>query len=255
MFAWNNFLFCFVFFSQRWKEKKKSVSLWTEALIWQPEDILRKVSPGHYEEVSRLFSFLGEDAVLLISCNPIAFFYLLIFQSLSITRSALLRGSFKKVCMLKMDRAGFAVLMVLTVALVRVGDSREDTTGGRTEGAGAALALWDQQLSQVRSQGHSPRGPVDGASSRLSGETSPGSSHSRSHVRLPRGASSHGDGRHVSAAGAAHTAGASREDLASAPRDGAQRTARHPANQQHRTKVNRRQSSRPSSASARRLVG
>lgn len=180
---------------------------------------------------------------------------MLIFQSLSITRSALLRGSFKKVYMLKMDRAGFAVLMVLTVALVRAGDSRRDTTGGRTEGAGAARAVWDQQLSQVRSQGHSPRGPGDRASSRLSGQTSPGSSHSRSHVRLPRGASSHGDGRHVSAAGAAHTAGASREDLASAPRDGAPRTARHPANQQHRTKVNRRQSSRPSSASARRLVG
>lgn len=155
-----------------------------------------------------------------------------------------------------MDRAGFAVLVVLTVALVRAGDSREDTTGGRTESAGAARAVWDQQLSQVRSQGHSPRGPGDGSSSGPSGETSPGSSHSRSHVRLPRGASSHGDGRHVSAAGAAaHTAGASREDLASAPRDGAPRTARHPASQQHRTKVNRRQSSRPSSASARRLVG
>ncbi|XP_036928242.1 latent-transforming growth factor beta-binding protein 2-like [Acanthopagrus latus] len=158
--------------------------------------------------------------------------------------------------MLKMDRAGFAVLVVLTVALVRAGDSREDTTGVRTESAGAARAVWDQQLSQVRSQGHSPRGPGDGSSSGPSGETSPGSSHSRSHVRLPRGASSHGDGRHVSAAGAAaHTAGASREDLASAPRDGAPRTARHPASQQHRTKVNRRQSSRPSSASARRLVG
>lgn len=149
-----------------------------------------------------------------------------------------------------MDRAGFAVLMVLTVALVRIGDSQKDTTGGRKEGAEAGRAIGDQQ-SPVRSQGHSPRGPEDGASSRLSGETFPGTRHSRTLVRLPRGTSSQGDGRHISTAGPLHAAGASREDLVSAPRDGAPRTA----SQQHRTKVNRRQSSKLSSASTKRLAG
>ncbi|TKS86494.1 Latent-transforming growth factor beta-binding protein 2 [Collichthys lucidus] len=148
-----------------------------------------------------------------------------------------------------MDRAGFAVLMFLTVALVRIGDSRRDTAGGRKEGAGAGRAVWDQQQSRVKSQGHSPRGPEDGASSRPAGETSPASSSSRILVRLPRGTSSQGGGRHTS------TAGAPRKDLVSAPRDGALRTARQAATQQHRTKVNRRQSSKPSSASTRRLVG
>ncbi|XP_044021842.1 latent-transforming growth factor beta-binding protein 2-like isoform X2 [Siniperca chuatsi] len=151
----------------------------------------------------------------------------------------------------KMDRAGFAVLMVLAVALVRIGDSQKDTTGGRKEGAGAGRAVWDQEKSRVRSQSHSPRGPEDGASPRPSGETSPGTRHSRTLVRLPRGTSTQGDGRHISTAGPLHAAGGSREDLLSAPRDGALRGARHPANQ-HRTKVNRRQSSKPST---RRLVG
>ncbi len=154
-----------------------------------------------------------------------------------------------------MDRAGFAVLMVLTVALVRIGDGQKDTTGVKKVGAGAGRAVWDQQQSRVRSQGHSPRDPEDGASPGPSRETSPGSSRSRTLVRLPRGASSQGDGRHTSAAGPAHAAGASREDVVSAPRDGALRTARHPNSQQHRTKVNRRQSSKTSSASPRRLVG
>ncbi|XP_042356273.1 latent-transforming growth factor beta-binding protein 2-like isoform X1 [Plectropomus leopardus] len=143
-----------------------------------------------------------------------------------------------------MDRAGFVVLMVLTVALVRIGDSHRDTTGGRTEGAAVV-----QQQSWLKSQGHSPRGPGDGASS---GETSPGTSQSRTLIRLR--ASAQGDARHKSKAGPAHAAGASGEDV-SAPRDGALRTARHTASQQHRTRVNRRQSSKPSSASARRLVG
>ncbi|KAL7380810.1 hypothetical protein ABVT39_024441 [Epinephelus coioides] len=146
-----------------------------------------------------------------------------------------------------MDRAGFAVLMVLTVALVRIGDSHKDTTGGSKEGAAAV-----QQQSRVRSQGH--QGPEDGASSRPSDDTYPGNSQSRTLVRLPRGAPSQGDGRHISKAGPAHAAGDSREDV-SAPRDGALRTARLPASKlQHRTRVNRRQS-KSSSASTRRLVG
>lgn len=167
----------------------------------------------------------------------------------TVTRSFHFYAVVSKLCILKMDRAGFAVLMFLTVALVRIGDSQRDTAGGRKEGAGAGRAVWDQQQSRVKSQGHSPRGPVDGASSRPAGETSPASSRSRILVRLPRGTSSQGGGRHTS------TAGAPRKDLVSAPRDGALRTARQAATQQHRTKVNRRQSSKPSSASTRRLVG
>ncbi|KAF1374953.1 hypothetical protein PFLUV_G00234380 [Perca fluviatilis] len=157
--------------------------------------------------------------------------------------------------MIKMDRAGFAVLMVLTVALGRIGDCHKDTTGGRKEGAGAGRTVWNQQQSGVRSQGHSPRGPEDGASSKPSDETSPGTSQSRTLLRLARGTPSQGDDRHISKTEPDHAAGASREDLVSAPLEGALRTARHPGSQQHRIRVNRRQSSKPSSASTRRLVG
>lgn len=167
----------------------------------------------------------------------------------TVTRSLHFYAVVSKLCMLKMDRAGFAVLMFLTVALVRIGGSQRDTASGRKEGAGAGRAVWDQQQSRVKSQGHSPRGPEDGASSRPTGETSPASSRSGILIRLPRGTSSQGGGRHTS------IAGAPREDLVSAPRDGALRTARQAATQQHRTKVNRRQSSKPSSASTRRLIG
>lgn len=153
-----------------------------------------------------------------------------------------------------MDRAGFAVLMVLTVALIPISDSQKDTTGGRKEGAGVGRAVWVQE-HYARSQKHSPRRPEDGALSSLPGDTSPRSSHSGILVRLPRATPSHGDDRHISSAVAVHSAGATREDLVSAPRDVALRTARHPASQQHRTKVNRRQSSKPGSASTRRLVG
>lgn len=149
-----------------------------------------------------------------------------------------------------MDRAGFAVLMVLTVALVSISDSQKDTTGGRKEGAGVGQEVWVQEHSARRQ-----KRPGDGALSSLPGDTSPRSSHSGVLVRLPRATPSHGDDRHISSAVAVHSAGASREDLVSAPRDVALRTARHPANQQHRTKVNRRQSSKPGSGSTRRLVG
>lgn len=157
--------------------------------------------------------------------------------------------------MSKMDRAGFAVLIVLTVALVRVGDSHKATAGGRKDGGAADRGVWDQHQSGVRSQGHPPRGSEDGASSGPSGETSPETIQSRTSVRLPRGASFHGDGRHISRAGPAHAAGASREDHASAPRDVALHAARQPVSQQHRARVNRRQSSKPNTASTRRLSG
>lgn len=154
-----------------------------------------------------------------------------------------------KLFMIKMDRAGFAVFMLLTVALVRAGSGHKDATGGRKESAGADRALWDQQQQQqwrLRSQGHLPRGPGDGASSKPSGETSPRTSQHRTLIRVPRAAAS-------SRAGPAHAAGASREDHASAPRDGAQRTARQAGSVQERARVNRRQSSK--SANSRRLVG
>lgn len=150
-----------------------------------------------------------------------------------------------------MDRAGLAVLVVLTVALVQFSNSQKDSTGGRKEGAGAGPKVWDQQKSRERSQGHSPRRPEEDALSSPPGETSPEPGRSGILVRLPRGTSSQGEGRHISTA--------SREDLVSAPRDGALRTARQPARQparqQHRTKVNRRQSSKLSATSTRKLAG
>ncbi|XP_069391808.1 latent-transforming growth factor beta-binding protein 2 isoform X2 [Paralichthys olivaceus] len=153
-----------------------------------------------------------------------------------------------------MDRAGFAVLTVLIVALMRVGDSHKDTaTGGRQEFAGAHRAKQEQQ-PRVRSQGHSPRGPAeDGASSRQpSGESSPAL---RTLVRLPRNASFQVEGRQTSRVGPAHAAGVSREEQSPAPRDVAQRTARQAAGQQQRTRVNRKPSSKPGSAHTRRLAG
>lgn len=154
-----------------------------------------------------------------------------------------------------MDRAGFAVLIVLTIALVRISDSQKDATGGKKEDADAGRADWDQRQSRDRSQGHSPGRPEDAELSSPQTKTSPRPSRSGILVRLPRGTSSQGDGRHTSIAAPALAAGASQEDLVSAPRDGRLRTARHPASQQHRTKVNRRQSSKLSSTSARRLAG
>lgn len=136
-----------------------------------------------------------------------------------------------------MDRAGLVVLMVLTVVLVQIGDSQRDTTGGRKEG--------DQRHSREGSQGQSPRGPD------RSGENSNGTSHSEILVRLPRGSSHQREGRHTPIVAPAHAAGASREDLLSAPRDGALRITRHPASQPHRTKTNRKLSA----ASTRRLTG
>ncbi|XP_005453328.1 latent-transforming growth factor beta-binding protein 2 isoform X1 [Oreochromis niloticus] len=155
----------------------------------------------------------------------------------------------------KMDRAGFALLMFLTVVLVRVGDSQRDAAGGRKEGAGAGRAVWDQLQSRGISRGHSPRGPRDASSSRTSGDSSPETSQSRTLVRLPRGTSSQENRKHISKERPVHAAGTSGEDLVSAPRDGARRTARHPASQQQRNRVNRRQSSRHSSASTKRLIG
>lgn len=152
-----------------------------------------------------------------------------------------------------MDRAGFAILMVLTVVLMRVGGSQKDTTGGSMEGAGAGRAVWDQPQSRGISRGHSPRGPRDGASSRTSGDSSPGISQSRTLVRLPRGTSSQDNRKHTSKARDA--AGTSGEELVSAPRDGARRAARQPVSQQDRNRVNRRQSGRHGSASSKRLIG
>ncbi|KAM3871347.1 latent-transforming growth factor beta-binding protein 2-like [Diretmus argenteus] len=144
-----------------------------------------------------------------------------------------------------MDRAGIAVLMVLTIALVRVGDSQRDATVGKREGAGAGRAVWDQQRSRLRSQGHSPRGPEeDGASSRATtGESPPGAQPS-----LPRGSASRRDTRQIVKSAPAHGAVAAREDAAT----DARRTARYPSSQ-HRTRINTRQSGKHSNT--RRLVG
>ncbi|KAM9355355.1 latent-transforming growth factor beta-binding protein 2-like [Pholidichthys leucotaenia] len=140
-----------------------------------------------------------------------------------------------------MDRAGFALIVVLTVAAVRLGDSQNTSTGG-------GRTAEDQLQTSGISQGHSPTPPQDGASSRTSGG-SPGTGHSRTVVRLSKGAPTRGDRRQASKATLVR---ASQGDLASAPRDGARRAARHPPSQQPRTRANRRQSSR---SSARRFSG
>ncbi|XP_034051040.1 latent-transforming growth factor beta-binding protein 2 [Thalassophryne amazonica] len=143
-----------------------------------------------------------------------------------------------------MDRAGFAVLLVFAVALVGVSDGGKSATGGRKQGAETAQAVWDQIKSQVKSQGHSSKGPEYGVSSRPAVEKS-FPSQSGHLVRLPRSASSRGDDGRSSRAGL---------DLTSAPRTGALRTARHPVSP-HRRKANRRQSGKVGSANTRRLVG
>lgn len=137
--------------------------------------------------------------------------------------------------------------MALTVSLVRVGDSHQTSTGGRKEAAVTDRGALDPQQSEVMDQGHSRRRSEDGASS-IPLETSRETLRSRTLARLPRGTSSYGDDRHIPRP-------ASREDRASAPRDVALRAARQSSSQQHRTRVNRRQSSKPSAASSRRLVG
>lgn len=146
-----------------------------------------------------------------------------------------------------MERAGFALLVILAVALVRISDSQRGATGGRREeGAGAGRPLRDQHQSRDSDQGHNPV-----SSHQTSG-------HSGSRSRRARGASSPAGDRHPSVAAPVDAAGGYREDSYTTPREVALRTARHPSSQQqqqHRAKVNRRQSSRQSSASTRRLAG
>ncbi|XP_077414400.1 latent-transforming growth factor beta-binding protein 2-like isoform X2 [Vanacampus margaritifer] len=106
-----------------------------------------------------------------------------------------------------MERTGLAVVVLLAVALVHVGDSHTGTsTGGKTRAPGAGQTLW----------GHSE-----------SGESSPlETTHARGDDGLPSKA--------------------------------APRTDRHPRSvtpSQIRTRVNRRQNSRSSTANSRRLVG
>ncbi|XP_041828648.1 latent-transforming growth factor beta-binding protein 2-like [Melanotaenia boesemani] len=149
-----------------------------------------------------------------------------------------------------MERAGFAVLIVLIVAPAAVSGSHMETTGGRKEGAETGQVIWDQQQSRGINRGHLSRAPRDELSSKTSGEASLGTSQSKTLVRVPRGASSQEDRRHISKTGSAHAADAPREELVSALRNPG-----HPVSQQQRTRVNRRQSSKPTSASTRRLVG
>lgn len=124
-----------------------------------------------------------------------------------------------------MGHAGFAVFVVVAVALLSLGGAHKETTGEREEGAQTG------QQSPGISQGH----PFSSTGH------SPGS---ESPLLSPRAASPQ-DG---------HRSKTPREALDSAPRDDTQRAVRHPQSQQQRTRVNRRQSSKISSAN-RRLVG
>ncbi|CAL8272416.1 unnamed protein product [Merluccius merluccius] len=70
-----------------------------------------------------------------------------------------------------MDRAGVALWMLLSIALMRVSDSeRRDPTGGRTTTTSTTTtaALVRDQQPRVRSQAHSPKRPENGASSAAS---------------------------------------------------------------------------------------
>lgn len=129
-----------------------------------------------------------------------------------------------------MERTGLAVLMVLSVALMRVGDGHQEATGGRT---GASQVVSDHQISQ----GHSPKEALDLSKTPTTGQ-------STTLHRTSRGAS-------ASRGETVHATGASGEDLVSSSHGRAQRTARHPQT----SRVNRRQSSKPGSSSTRRLAG
>ncbi|XP_056152509.1 latent-transforming growth factor beta-binding protein 2-like [Lampris incognitus] len=143
----------------------------------------------------------------------------------------------------KMDRAVLTFALVLTVALVQMCDSQRVSAGGQKEGASAR-----RTRSRERSQGHSPKGSEDAASSRASGATPPEAlaNHTRTPANLPGSAPS-------PRRDSGHAAG-----VKAGPGQGAQRAARqlvpHPS-PQHRTRTSARHSSRQTSASTRRLVG
>ena len=184
----------------------------------------------------------------------------------------------------KMDRVGVTLLMLLSLALMRLSDSeRRDSTGGTSDAASARPLVRDPQ-SRVRSQGHLGKRPEDGVSSTSSdlnvSQTSseallrhpargtPENEHeperasplprdsrrSSRHAPVIKPRSPHGTAN-SSRDGSAPpgTDNSSRDGSAPAPRESAPRAARQvaPHSSQYRSRVNHRQASRQS----RRLAG
>nr|XP_023842345.1 latent-transforming growth factor beta-binding protein 2-like [Salvelinus alpinus] len=155
-----------------------------------------------------------------------------------------------------MDRLWIAVLVVLTIALVRMCDCQKDSTGGRQE-------MWEQLRELARSQGHSAVGAKDAVPAIPSRESSLSFSHNVSHSgrRAPVSSSSQRDNRHATAIKpdpAPSTEASPRADDATVPRDAARRAATqlgtHHSSQQ-RPRISSRQSNKPSSTHTRRLAG
>eukprot|EP00063_Salmo_salar_P091555 XP_014066390.1 PREDICTED: latent-transforming growth factor beta-binding protein 2-like isoform X3 [Salmo salar] len=155
-----------------------------------------------------------------------------------------------------MDRLWIAVLVVLTIALVRMCDCQKDSTGGRQE-------MWEQLRELARSQGHSAVGAKDAVPAIPSRESSLSFSHNVSHSGrgAPVSSSSQRDNRHATAikpVPAPSTEASLRADDATVPRDAARRAATqlgtHHSSQQ-RPRNSSRQSNKPSSTHTRRLAG
>ncbi|XP_064809909.1 latent-transforming growth factor beta-binding protein 2-like isoform X1 [Oncorhynchus masou masou] len=155
-----------------------------------------------------------------------------------------------------MDRLWIAVLVVLTIALVRMCDCQKDSTGGRQE-------MWEQLRELARSQGHSAVGAKDAVPDIPPRESLLNFSHNVSHSgrRAPVSSSSQRDNRYATAIKpfpAPSTEASLRADDATVPRDAARRAATqlgtHHSSQQ-RPRISSRQSNKPSSTHTRRLAG
>lgn len=155
-----------------------------------------------------------------------------------------------------MNRLWIAVLVVLTIAVVRMCDCRKDSTGGGQE-------MWDQLRARARGQGHSAGGANDADPARPSRE----SSHRSSHNVLPSGRGApvsslyQRNNRHatvIKPVPAPITEASHRADDSTVAQDAARRAARQLGthhSSQYRPRIIYRQSNKPSSTHTRRLAG
>lgn len=155
-----------------------------------------------------------------------------------------------------MDRLWIAVLVVLTIALVRMCDCQKDSTGGRQE-------MWEQLRELARSQGHSAVGAKDAVPAIPSRESSLSFSHNVSHSGRGAPVSSvyQRDNRHatvIKPVSGSITEASHRADDSTVSQDAARRAARQLGthhSSQYRPRIIYRQSNKPSSTHTRRLAG
>uniref|UniRef100_A0A674AN72 Latent-transforming growth factor beta-binding protein 1 n=1 Tax=Salmo trutta TaxID=8032 RepID=A0A674AN72_SALTR len=155
-----------------------------------------------------------------------------------------------------MNQLWIAVLVVLTIAVVRMCDCRKDSTGGGQE-------MWDQLRARARGQGHSAGGANDADPARPSRESSHRSSHNVSHSGRGAPVSSvyQRDNRHatvIKPVPAPITEASHRADDSTVSQDAARRAARQLGthhSSQYRPRIIYRQSNKPSSTHTRRLAG